>query len=79
MIVTLNPPGKPTLGEVFKSGDRVPSTGVYKVTHKREHAAPHDVIAIFGDVFPPCRTCGTHVTFEVVHTAVHVRAHPQFM
>jgi len=64
---------------IFKAGDKVPTTGVYKTVHARQHIPPHYVTAVFGDTFPPCLECSDNVQFEIELAAVHVNAHPQFM
>ncbi len=62
----------------YKPGDQIPSSGLYKCTHRNGHAPAHEVTALFGETFPACKTCGYKVTFELIYAAVHVRAHPQF-
>jgi hypothetical protein len=48
-------------GEVYQPGNLVPDSGIYNVFHDRldghEHAHPHQVTAIRGTHFPPCRAC----------------------
>jgi len=72
-------PWERRMGKIFKAGDKVPTTGVYKTIHAQQHIPPHYVTAVFGDTFPPCLECSDNVRFEVALSAVHVRAHPQFM
>ncbi len=38
--------------EMFKAGDKVPSSGVYKAVHARQHAQAHCITALYGDTFP---------------------------
>jgi hypothetical protein len=52
----------------YKTGDVVPSTGIYSVFHS-EHRLPHEVILIGGDVFPRCSKCPVGVTFALVREA----------
>lgn len=52
----------------FRPGDPVLSTGIYTAKHY-QHRLPHEVFATKGEKFPPCRQCGTHVTFSLVKTA----------
>jgi hypothetical protein len=49
----------------YKSGDKVPVGGIYKVSHA-EHRVPHEVTLLAGQVFPPCARCGNQVTFQVL-------------
>lgn len=39
--------------EILRPGNKVQLSGVYKVIHGREHAAPHYVTVLFGDISPP--------------------------
>ena len=66
------------MSEVFKPGNKAHLSGVYKVTHHREHVAPHYVTLLFGDIFPPCLKCSNAVRFELAISAVHANAHPHF-
>lgn len=66
----------------YKPGDVVPVSGVYDVVHDKldgeDHALPHQVIAMAGTVFPPCRWCGDEVRFGLHHAVMRVDAHPHF-
>jgi len=55
----------------FYPGTRVPITGVYRAVHTA-HERSHEVTAIRGEMFPPCRTCGEHVAFTLMRQASHV-------
>ena len=66
------------MSEVFRPGDRVPATGIYKVVHEYQHYPTHHVTVLCGDLFPTCLGCSERVQFEVALSAVHVNAHPQF-
>ena len=67
----------------FKPGDQVPTSGIYDVIHDKldgdDHASAHQVTAIAGTVFPPCRGCGSWVRFRLKQAAEHVDAHEHFM
>jgi TRAP-type mannitol/chloroaromatic compound transport system substrate-binding protein len=67
-----------TMPNVYKAGDRVPATGLYKVVHAGQHAEPHHVMAACGGKFPTCVECSDSVRFELEVSAVYVNAHPQF-
>ncbi len=45
-------------------GEQVPLSGVYRVVHA-EHRADHMVVALSGDILPPCRVCGGKVSFHL--------------
>lgn len=65
------------MADEYKPGDKVPKSGIYKVTHDRNHASPHEVTCVFGKVFPPCRGC-QHPRFELVRAAQHVETNEWF-
>lgn len=69
-------------GEVLKPGDRVPASGIYEVIHDKldgdDHAHAHQVTAVRGAVFPPCRGCRDSVRFRLNLAAEHVEAHDHF-
>jgi hypothetical protein len=57
--------------ERFRTGTRVPESGIYRVIHY-QHRPSHGVTLLQGSSFPPCRECGDHVWFELLR-AVHYR------
>jgi len=68
--------------DVFKPGEKVPTSGIYDVIHDKldgdDHAHPHQVTAITGTVFPPCRGCKGSVRFRLHQAAEHLDAHDHF-
>ena len=76
------PGGKQNMQAEFKPGDKAPVSGIYEVIHDkvdgREHALPHQVIAIAGTTFPGCRVCREHVRFRVIRAVERVQAHSDF-
>lgn len=68
--------------DVFKPGEKVPTSGIYDVIHDKldgdDHAHPHQVTVISGTVFPPCRGCKGSVRFRLHHAAEHLDAHDHF-
>lgn len=68
---------KPTIGDVFETGDRVTRSGIYKVLHDG-HAQNHEVTCVFGKEFPPCSGCHHAVTFELVRAAQHIEQNEHF-
>lgn len=48
----------------FSPGDMVSQSGVYRVSHS-QHRPDHRVLALQGDVLPPCRICKTAVRFHL--------------
>ncbi len=63
---------------VFKPGDEVPKSGIYKVTHGADHADEHEVTCLKGEQFPACHGCGHHARFVLLRSAHHVRSHEYF-
>jgi len=49
----------------------VPISGVYTAIHVL-HRAQHEVVAIRGEEFPPCRICKNEVRFQVAREVPHV-------
>ena len=65
------------VGDVFKPGDLVPTSGIYKVVHDPAHAEAHDVTCIYGKKFPPCHGCH-HPRFVLVRAAHDIEGHENF-
>ncbi|MFC4232142.1 YjzC family protein [Parasediminibacterium paludis] len=66
------------MAEIYKPGDEVPNSGIYKVVHDNVHTEPHEVTCIKGNRFPPCNHCGKHPQFTLVRAAWHINNHPSF-
>lgn len=66
------------MAKAYKPGDRVERSGIYRVTHDRNHAEEHEVTCVFGKRFPPCNECGEHPRFLVVHLAQHIERNEHF-
>ena len=65
-------------GDVFKPGEKVPRSGIYKVTHDSKHTGEHEVTCVFGKHFPPCNKCGQHPRFTLVRAAQHIDSNEHF-
>jgi len=65
------------IGDIFRPGQSVPASGIYKVIHDPRHAQEHEVTCVYGKVFPPCRGC-QHPRFVLVRTAHHVETQEFF-
>jgi hypothetical protein len=59
----------------YKSGDKVQISGIYDVLHDQNHHEPHQVTAVRGEPFPPCK-CGKGATFKLKYEADHLSQHP---
>jgi hypothetical protein len=55
----------------YRPGQLAPISGIYTVAHLR-HRSAHDVVAIRGEEFPPCRVCQGAVRFYISHVASHM-------
>ena len=66
----------------FKPGEQVPVSGIYDVLHDsldgEPHAQPHQVTAVSGAIFPPCRGCDDGVRYQLHQAAEHVGEHHFF-
>ncbi len=63
--------------EIYKPGDKVERSGIYRVIHDPAHAQPHKVTCVYGKVFPPCRGCA-HPRFMLVRGAQHIEQNEHF-
>ncbi len=63
---------------LYKPGDDVPKSGIYKVIHDPKHTADHEVTCIYGRKFPPCNGCGHHPRFELIRAAIHIDSSEHF-
>jgi hypothetical protein len=66
-----------SIGDEFRPGQKVPHSGIYRVTHDAAHAVEHEVTCVYGKTFPPCHGC-THPRFKLVRAAHHVETHELF-
>jgi hypothetical protein len=55
----------------------VPVTGIYTASH-HQHRTPHEVFAVEGEKFPPCRHCGSQATFTLLKAASEVQTDHDF-
>jgi hypothetical protein len=63
-------------GRDFKPGEKCEASGIYLVTHDRNHVSAHEVTVILGEPFPLCRGCGQHARFRAARLALHVSNDP---
>jgi len=66
-----------TLGDVFKSVDRLQYSGIFQVIHDLAHHEPHEVTVLYGKRFPHCRSC-EYTLFMLVRGAENVDTHGNF-
>jgi hypothetical protein len=60
------------LTAVFHTGQDVPESGVYRVTHWG-HRLPHEVTLLGNEQFPHCAKCADMVVFELLALTSSVR------
>jgi hypothetical protein len=65
------------MADVYKPGDKVQNSGIYRVTHDPKHDKEHEVTCVVGKVFPPCRGCN-HPRFTLVKAARHIETQEHF-
>jgi hypothetical protein len=65
--------GSPLLGMIFRNGQTIPESGIYRVSHS-EHRLPHEVTLLRNQPFPDCAKCGEEVTFEAIRLAPQLSA-----
>ncbi len=65
------------LHKVYKPGDAVEHSGIYRVTH--QSAKEHEVTVVFGTRFPTCNHCGAHPRFVAVRLAQHIASNEHFL
>lgn len=67
-----------SIGDVFKPGELVPHSGIYRVIHDPNHTQEHEVTCVYGKKFPPCNHCGHNVRFVLVRAAQHIDSNDNF-
>ena len=55
----------------YKPGQLVPVSGIYTAMHEM-HRPEHEVVAIRGEEFPPCRVCKDEVRFYISTSVPHM-------
>ncbi len=54
----------------YIAGETVPDSGIYQAIH-RGHRGPHSLVALQGELFPVCRSCGSKVRFQLLESVPH--------
>ena len=55
----------------FTPGQIVPASGIYTAVHE-EHRPRHEIVAVKGEEFPPCRLCKGEVRFYIARLVPHM-------
>lgn len=56
----------------FRPGELAPVTGIYLVRHNPPHRAGHEAVIVRGETLPPCRTCKSQISYEILRVASHI-------
>jgi len=59
-------------------GEKVPSSGVYRVVHTNNHTAAHDVTIARQSEFPLCNECGSRVYFILTKRGENIALNTYF-
>jgi len=62
----------------FRSGTKVPLSGIYRVFHGQGHLEPHCVTMLAEAYFPRCLKCEGFVRYELIFDAPHAEEHEMF-
>ena len=54
-------------GPIYKPGDIVPASGIYRVVHYA-HRLPHETAILVLKKFPRCNQCGDGVRYQLVRS-----------
>ena len=68
----------PRMAQEFRPGEKVPSSGVYRVLHKG-HRDEHDATLREGEQFPNCTVCDNDVRFRLVQSARLIQRDADFV
>jgi hypothetical protein len=60
-----------SIRKAYRPGQLVPISGTYVADHQL-HRQQHEVLAIRGEEFPPCRICKDEVRFYVSNPVPHM-------
>lgn len=62
---------------IFRVGDTIVCSGVYRVLHDA-HRASHYVVLLAGQEFPRCSRCAGQVRFQLVEATTDIKSDPDF-
>jgi hypothetical protein len=60
--------------QMYRPGEEVPKSGIYKVSHCGHHH-DHEVTCLSGEPFPECQQCGGMVQFSLLIAAHDLHRH----
>jgi len=63
--------------KALKCGDKVPVSGVYRVSHLRPHAPEQREMYFEGSSFPACKVCATGVYYRLESPCVPMTMVPR--
>jgi hypothetical protein len=62
--------------KVLKPGDKVPASGIYRVSHLLLHTTEVRDMYFEGSHFPPCRVCAESVQYRLESPCVPMAPRP---
>jgi hypothetical protein len=65
-----------TMAEQHKPGEKVQTSGIYKVVKEGDGGSGFEVTCVEGEHFPPTRS-GKGAHYELVHAATHSHKHSE--
>jgi hypothetical protein len=63
---------------VYKVGDTVLDSGIYRVIHSVEHTGTFAFTIHAGKAFPSCDVCGEHVGYVLIRNAPAIETDEDF-
>ncbi len=70
--------GSVLLGRVYRTGDRIPASGIYQVAEHADHDEPFSTALVIHESFPRCAVCEQEVVYRLVHAAPYIRDDEDF-
>jgi hypothetical protein len=63
--------------KALKPGEKVPASGIYRVSHLLPHAGEQREMYFEGSYFPPCRVCAAGVHYRLESPCVPMGLMPR--
>lgn len=58
--------------QFYEAGDSVPASGIYSVSHTKEHRGLQEAVLMANHVFPECEICEDAVQYRLIRAAPYV-------
>jgi hypothetical protein len=63
--------------KALKCGDKVPASGIYRLSHLLPHSGEQRQMYFEGSCFPPCRVCAAGVFYRLESPCVPMTVMPR--